>query len=186
MCLHQLDLKVQNVYSSIECEGGFVDQLNNVIHDLRVRFKSKFSSLCPRFVSTRWLSMERVTKWLVENKSEIVQHYKSSDKVRHRLPPPVWWVWLAAINRISRVLKRSVERLQGYTTLLQEQENEIRALEHSLDNLIAVKTCTQGEAAPEDSYFLENVYILGEDVDLFIADSGVSALAVYRTTEIYN
>ena len=68
--LHQLALKVQKAVRKIE-DDSFIDSLNSLIGLLRQKFAKDLKTLCPRFVSTRWLSLHKVTSWILRNKTEV-------------------------------------------------------------------------------------------------------------------
>ena len=78
--LHQLDLAAQKQYEEM-FDGEFTKLLTGLIGYLR-RQPDLISDIgkCPTFASTRWLSMPRVTEWLMQHRAKVVEYLEQKNK----------------------------------------------------------------------------------------------------------
>lgn len=136
--LHQVDLVVQAEYLLLFDEE-FVSNLTAMISYLRRQFNliGRMSSTCPKFMDTRWVSMDRVTTWLVVERLVICEYFEQ--KSASCAPSDSWWVVTITVNAIASEITVVVRRLQGLKTLLQEQEDQIKKLCRTLAGLVSVE-----------------------------------------------
>ena len=66
--LHQVELIAQQEYEAL-CNDTFRSTLTSIISYLfrQKNLQTEIKTMCPDFVSTRWLSMKIVTSWLKTN-----------------------------------------------------------------------------------------------------------------------
>jgi hypothetical protein len=145
--LHQLDLVVQREYASLHDEE-FTSILVNLISHLRRQqlLQNEMGSTCPKFVDTRWLSMKRVSAWLKKNRVRVFQHLDL--KKPACAPPAGWWVGFLCVDSIATILSFTVQRPQGLSTLLSQQEAQLRGLLASLSELCTVEGPWQPKPLP--------------------------------------
>ena len=122
--LHQMDIVMQKTYRAAGC--GFHKRLTSLIAFMR-RQKlqiDKMQAVCPKLSSTRRSSMSRVSKFMVERLSSIMEYLDQTDvsqKIR-KMPALSWWIVLAVIGELSGQVSECVERLQGRRITLQQQK----------------------------------------------------------------
>ena len=101
--LHQLDIVVQKVTTGLVItEDSFFHSLTSLIGHLRgqknliVMMKSK----CPKVATTRWLSLGKVSCWLMQNLLQIRQHL--TEKMPTCTPSTCFWVLCCDSSRHER------------------------------------------------------------------------------------
>jgi hypothetical protein len=78
---------------------------------------------CPTVADTRWLSAGVVPDWLSVNIGNLIEHYfRKPERLRQSRK---WWLITMALSRILREVNVVVQRLQGLTTLLSQQAEEL-------------------------------------------------------------
>jgi hypothetical protein len=125
--LHQLDLVIQRNLKSV-CNETFYAELAGVVGHLRRQSNliEIMGSMCLTVADTRWLSAGIVTSWLSTNRAALIEHY-SKKPLNMRLSS-TWLLVFIALSRVLRKVNIVVQRLQGLTTLLSEQNQELTAL----------------------------------------------------------
>ena len=116
----------------------------------------QMQAVCPNLSSTRWSSMSRVSKFLVERRSEIMEYLDQTDvsqKIR-KTPSLSWWIVLAVISELSGQVSECVERLQGRRITLQQQKSAVESLLTSLKRLAYIQPATD----QLDLYTTEEVF----------------------------
>jgi hypothetical protein len=105
---HQLDLLVQAGLVSMFNEE-FVHRIQGITGYLR-RQKNlivQMKATCPRFISTRWLSIGRLINWLFKKRRDVLHHFET--KKPPCRPPNQWWIEACAlksfINRVDITFK---------------------------------------------------------------------------------
>jgi hypothetical protein len=101
-CLHQLDLVMQCVYKPA-LEGDFYKTLTALIGHLRrqVNLNPNMKSTCPKVSDVRWISMDSVSTWLVNNRARVLRHLGA--KKPSCAPNVVWWNFLRAMQTKAAV-----------------------------------------------------------------------------------
>ena len=135
--LHQVDLVCQAEYKSLYNEQ-FVSVLTGLVSWLRrqYNFISDVKSTCPKFVDTRWASMKKLTSWLELHVIQVLQYL--DQKKPSCTPPKAWWVQVLALDRVALEISRTVQALQGLTTLISQQASRIQELVERLSMLCTV------------------------------------------------
>lgn len=125
--VHQCDLVAQTEYQSL-ADDTFVTTLTGLIAYLRRQqnLQSEMKTMCPKFVSTRWLSMKRVTQWLVTHRAKIVEYLDAKDPACK--PSLSWWITLVCLDAVAGILAGTYSRLQGLSTLLSQQYAQFEQL----------------------------------------------------------
>jgi hypothetical protein len=133
---HQLDLVVQSIFVQL-LDDRFVQNIHNVTGHLRRQQNliREMGTKCPKFVDTRWLSMERLLAWLVKHRLRVVSHLES----KQRNPSKAWWVMVYLVKDFTEIVNVTFRALQGKTTLVQEQGNMLERLANQLRNEGEVK-----------------------------------------------
>jgi hypothetical protein len=90
--LHQIDIIMQKVYKRVGY--NFYKKLTSIISFLRRQknLVEEMQAICLNLSTTRWASMSRIARFLVEKWSEIVTYFvetKPSDCF-HQLPTPAF------------------------------------------------------------------------------------------------
>ena len=91
--LHQLDLAIKhNIDKFLPRE--FIQQLTKLISYLRKQrnFISDMRKMRPDYCKTRWVSLHRVSKWLMDNKVSVTQNLISTSS--QYAPSAQWWFLL--------------------------------------------------------------------------------------------
>jgi hypothetical protein len=109
-------------------------------------FVADMKATCPRVVTTRWLSLEKASAWLVQNVIEVHAHINAREPAC--ASSSVWRVTLYAVNRVMEDVTPVFVALQGLMTLVSEQESRLEALRNSLRETIGATR----------TFFSENYY----------------------------
>jgi hypothetical protein len=110
--LHQLDLVLQRLYNSL-CDDSYVGTVTSLTGHLRRQFNliNEMGSKCPRFVSTRWMSMSKVVKWFVAHRLQITTHLATRNVTW--MPTDQWWIVTCCLNRVMKIVDVTIVSLQG-------------------------------------------------------------------------
>jgi hypothetical protein len=136
--LHQVDLVAQREYVALS-DDTFVSTLTGLIAYLRRQqnLQMEMKTTCPKFVSTRWLSMKRVTSWLKTHRVRVIEYL---DAKKPACTPTIdWWIVLLCLDSVATVLSSTVTRLQGLSTLLSQQDAELKKLCANLSEMCKVE-----------------------------------------------
>lgn len=129
---HQLDLVIQKVFKKLLSEEfvgqvmavtGYLQRQVNLLIEMK-------NSKCPRFIDTRWLSMGKLIKWLVENRDRVKQHYEEKNPLCK--PSIKWWIVVHALHAFLKPWNVCLQCIQGLTTLLSQQHSKIKELSEIL------------------------------------------------------
>jgi hypothetical protein len=123
---HQLDLVMQFVMDTVVKENFFSDMTAFISHLGRQQLlQASMESTCPRVVN-RWLSTDKVTKWLKNKRPELLKYIE--DKKPASAPPDLWWVYLVAMECFTSHSAKTFRNIQGLTTLVSQQAAELDCL----------------------------------------------------------
>ena len=125
--IHQLDLVSQKVYRYLS-DDTFINTLTGMSTYLlcQQNLQMEIKTTCPKFVSTPWLSMKRITQWLV-NYFLYVLSYLKLKKWAFK-PSLKWWVVLLPLNAMETILWFLRTRLQVIITLISQQDADFKEL----------------------------------------------------------
>lgn len=188
--LHQMDLVVQDEYQRLS-DDKFVDTLTTMVSYLRRQYNliSTMKCTCPKFMSTRWMAMKRLTKFLKSVRIVICEYFE--EKSSPCAPDAAWWVGLISLDAVATEISTVVERLQGKKTLVQEQEKEISFLLGTLSalgNVQGPKTSTEIESVDLSTSVVRGSYTSrAADARAFMEDQGsfvIASLAEMDTVEV--
>jgi hypothetical protein len=88
------------------------------------------NSKCPKFVDTRWLSMQRLLQWLVKNRIAVQTHMEAKKPPCE--PDKSWWVMVYILLDFTDIVNVIFRQLQGLTTLVSTQEQMLQKLADDL------------------------------------------------------
>jgi hypothetical protein len=125
---HQLDLVVKKAFNKL-CDEEFLRITTGVTGHLRRQQNliTEMDSTCPTFVSTRWISMGNVLKWLKSKRTRLLEHFES--KKPSCTPPLEWWIVVLIIQTLVERVEITFKSLQGMNTLVCEQRQQLLKLE---------------------------------------------------------
>lgn len=123
---HQLDLVMQHVMSSNVKKNFYSVMMAFIFHLGRQQPpKASMEATCPRVVN-RWLSTDKVTRWLKNKPAELMKHIE--DKKLSSTPPDLWRVYLLAIECFEWRSDKEFRKIQGLTTLLSQKSVKLDCL----------------------------------------------------------
>ncbi|CEG45028.1 uncharacterized protein PHALS_01354, partial [Plasmopara halstedii] len=169
-------------------EGEFYQGLTGMISHLR-RQKSlidRLQSTCPALSGTRWLSLSRVSSYLLIHRTEIINHYESLNMERRSSQQSsTFWIYLAAVNVIASDISETVQRLQGNRSLLNQQSAEIQDCIERLVKLAFAESISeeQSNLDPEQYIYSRGLRFTKEDLHGFLCDQGLFVVQLLRLTE---
>jgi hypothetical protein len=118
--LHQLDLTVQKSVMPFY-HGKFYSTLTGMIGYLVRRYTliDEMGGACPTVAATRWLSLGKVSRWLLRHRLRLLQYFEEFHT--ERAPPPSWWVHLAVCDTVMHEIDIAFIAGQGLRTLISQQ-----------------------------------------------------------------
>lgn len=181
--LHQLDLVAQREYSSLYGDT-FTKALVKLITHLRqqIKLQMEMQATCPKFVDTRWLSMSRITKWLKKHRVRVFEHLKVATSAPD--VPPEWWILVMCLDTVAQILGKTFRSLQGLTTLLANQEAQLKGLIVSLNELCKIEGPHQerelARLKPTEHVIKGEYSVALADAHDYINDQGLYVQGAYR------
>jgi len=158
--LHQIDIIMQKVYKQVGC--NFYKTLTSIISFLRRQknLVEEMQAICPNLSTTRWASMSRVARFLVEKRSEIVTYFAETEPFDcfDQLPTPTFWTLIFVISEISMHVSECIESLQGRRVTLQQQTVVVQSLLDSLQRFAFVELTPNDDTLPA----VQDVAVIGE------------------------
>lgn len=147
---HQLDLLIQRVYTKLLNES-FVQRIHLVTGHLRRQQNliREMGSACPKFVSTRWLSMERLLNWLKKHRLRVCRHMDENDP--QCKPELSWWVMVYLLKDFANTVSIACKSLQGLATLVSFQDQVLENLCNRLRHDGCVKGPIMSNIVPVES-----------------------------------
>lgn len=128
---HQLDLVIQHVMDTVVKENFFSVMTAFISHLGRQQIlAASMEATCPRVVN-RWLSTDKVTRWFKQKRPELLHYIE--DKSPETAPPDIWWIYLLAMEAFTSHSAKAFRKIQGLTTLISQQDAELKQL---ISNLI--------------------------------------------------
>ena len=124
---HQLDLVMKRAFNKL-CNEKFLDTLTSVTGHLRCQQNliADMKSTCPTFVTTRWLSMGKLLKWLIDKRVRLMRHF--TEKKPACTPSIDWWIVVAVIYPLVQRVEATFISVQGMNTLVCEQKEQFLKL----------------------------------------------------------
>jgi hypothetical protein len=120
---HQLDLVMKRAFNKL-CNEKFLDTLTSVTGHLRCQQNliADMKSTCPTFVTTRWLSMGKLLKWLIDKRVRLMRHF--TEKKPACTPSIDWWIVVAVFYPLVQRVEATFISVQGMNTLVCEQKEQ--------------------------------------------------------------
>jgi hypothetical protein len=170
---HQMDLVVQKVFLKL-CDDSFVSTVMAMTGHLRRQQNliNEMKSKCPRFIDTRWLSMQRLLKWLVLKRPCLQMYFE--EKKPACAPQKSFWIIVYVLKNFLDTVNKCLVAIQGLSTILSEQTTRLKKLVGVL-----IEDCTvQGpnvfqqdtESVVSGQYRVsyENAVLFMQDQDMFV------------------
>ena len=187
--LHQIDIVLQKSFKSLS-DGEFYQSLTSLVSHLRKQklFSDRIQAVCPLLSATRWVSMSRVSEFLLRHRQEILSHFdrignERPEQIRF-LPDLKWWILLAGVNDVSTQINIVVKKLQGRRLTLGNQQFELEQLAVSLKKRvflqdpgesISLVSSDCSDIIVIDDWKLEKEQVLG-----FLQDQGIFVVQTLR------
>jgi hypothetical protein len=141
---HQLDLVMQHAFTHVVHDNFHSKMMQFISHLTRQqKLIHSMGTTCPRVVN-RWLSTAKVTSWFKAHRAELLVHIKVNNP--SSAPDDLWWVYLLAMDRFTSHSATTFRKIQGLTTLVSQQQEELYNL---IDELMTEVDAT-GPHTPED------------------------------------
>ena len=124
---HQLDLVMKRAFNKLY-NKKFVDTLTSVTGHLRRQQNliAEMKTTCPILVTTWWLSMGKLLKWLIDKRVWLIQHF---DQKKPACTPLFdWWTVVAVIYLQVQRVEAAFVSIQGMNTLVCEQKSLLSKL----------------------------------------------------------
>ena len=121
---------------SMLCDESFLNRLTSLIAYLRRQqnLTREMKTVCPRYADTRWLSIGKVPKWLVENRIRVCLYLE--EKNPPCKPDSVWWAALYGLRGFIGTADKVMAQLQGMSYLLSQQRAALERLVLDLGDLV--------------------------------------------------
>jgi hypothetical protein len=175
---HKFDLVIQRVVSNVY-EETFYEDLTGLIGWLRRQqnFIAKAGSKCPKFATTRWISLGRVLNWLIRNCIVVEDHLETVGAAS--APLSGWWIIMAALSSFMEPVDICFKEVQGADTSLPQQAAMLSRLVKELRDMAGVNSINefQNENGDLDSpilYQRENFCVTVGCIIAFIRGLGSS------------
>lgn len=152
---HQLDLVVKKAFNEL-LDDKFLTMLTGVTGHLRRQQNliQEMKSTCPTYVTTRWISMGKVLKWLKDNRIRLLQHFAT--KKPACTPSKEWWIVVEVVQSLVERIERTFLAMQGMKTLVCEQRQFLQKLEHDIKSRCNIKGPMTNEERDTFSNAIEN------------------------------
>lgn len=137
--LHQLDLVLKHAYKDL-WEKEVVTLMKKFIAYLRMQqlLINEMQSTCPK-LTTRWLAMGIVCKWLLTHRIVLFNHIAMSEKTVSAAPPDWWWIVIAAIDALTDLINPVFRKLQAPSLLVSTQTALIASLAVDIATMIGIR-----------------------------------------------
>ena len=128
-------------------DGQVVTMMTKFVAQCRehTKMSDQMDCICPN-LTTRWVIMGKVSKWLLEKRIQIVEYSDSLRRPLNRLPPDWWWVIVAGIKAVTEYVNPVFVKLQGRTLLVSQQTAILAKLADDLSILVGM----EGPFDPEE------------------------------------
>ena len=143
---HQLDLVMKRAFNRLCDDKKFLDTLTSVTGHLRRQQNliADMKTTCPTFVTTRWMSMGKLLKWLIDKRVRLIQHF--NEKKPACTPSKEWWIVVGVIYPLVERVESTFCAVQGMNTLVCEQRAQLTKLVHDMQ----MRTNVQGPMNADD------------------------------------
>ena len=124
---HQMDLVVQKVFVKL-INDTFVTKIMAITGHLRRQQNliTEMESKCPRFIDTRWLSMQKLLDWLVLKRPRLQRYFHEKNPTCS--PDNSFWIIVYVLKAFLKSVNFCLTAIQGMTTLLNEQKIRLDTL----------------------------------------------------------
>ena len=124
---HQMDLVIQKTIVKL-CDDSFINTVMAITGHLRRQQNLivEMQSKCPRFIDTRWLSMQKLLKWLVLKRPRLQRHFE--EKKPSCAPKNHFWIIVYVLKSFVDLVNACLVAIQGLSTLMSEQKERLNKL----------------------------------------------------------
>ena len=168
---HEMDLVVQKIFRRL-CNDSFVSTVIDIIRHLRRQQNmiSEMKSICPRFVDTRWLSMQKLLTWLVAKRPRLQRHF--DEKKPACAPQKSFWIIVYVLKAFVGTVNRCLDAIQGLSPFVSEQK---KRLENLVIELIEDCDVEGPNIFQSDNYSAVsgNYRVSYQNAELFIKDQDI-------------
>jgi hypothetical protein len=91
----------------------------------------------PDVACTRWISMGKLLKWLMEKRTKLLQYFEQ--KKTSCTPSNEWWIIISLIQPFVERLEQTFIALQGMNTLVSDQRKELSKLANDLQHRVNIE-----------------------------------------------
>ena len=178
--LHQLDLVVQKAvlnffnddfYSTLTGIIGYLRRQQNLIEEMGAK--------CPKVGGTRWLSLGKVSKWILHNRVRIMQYFDARKPACE--PNGQWWIHLAVCDGIMNEVNTTFVSGQGLSTLVSQQVADLEKLVRILIAQIGARYPLLDLSSDDDNSIVIGEFVVKRsDVESMVKDCGLYFEGVYN------
>ncbi len=129
---HQLDLVMKRAFNKL-CNEKFLDALTSVTGHLQRQQNliADMKSTCPMFVTTCWMSMGKMLKWLIDKQVQLMRHFTEK---KPACTPSIEWIVVAVIYPLVQRVEATFIAVQGMNTLMCKQKSQLSKLVSDIQN----------------------------------------------------
>jgi len=99
---------------------------------------AEMQATCPQ-LTTRWLVMGKVCKWLLMNRVPLFEYIQSSVKPVSTAPPDWWWVVIVGISALMEIINPVFVKLQAQNLLISAQTALLSELVTEISTMIGIQ-----------------------------------------------
>jgi hypothetical protein len=123
---NQLDLVINKAFNQL-CSDKFLTTLTAATGHLRrqLNLQVEMKSICPTFVSTRWISMGKVISWLRMKRVRLEQHF--DEKKPACSPTREWWLVVLIIQPLVERIEKTFLLSKETTPLSKSRDKNLPA-----------------------------------------------------------
>ena len=178
---HQMDLVVQKIFLKL-CNDSFMTTVMGITGHLRRQqiLINEMQSKCPRFIDTRWLSMQKLLKWLCLKRPRLQLHFE--EKKPSCAPGKTFWIMTYVLKAFVDSVNNCLVAIQGFSTLLNEQKVRLERLVNELKEDASVDSPSQFERE-EDSVVSGLYRVTYNNAESFIKDQDMFVVELLQSLQ---
>jgi hypothetical protein len=132
-------LVLKHAYTEL-WDNDVVEIMKKFIQHLRQQYGliAEMQAMCPQ-LTTRWLVMGKVCKWLLTHRITLFEYINSSAKPVSTAPPDWWWVVIAGISALTEIINPVFVKLQAQNLLISTQSALLSTLATEISTMIGIQ-----------------------------------------------
>ena len=99
---------------------------------------AEMQATCPQ-LTTRWLVMRKVCKWLLAKRIVLFEYINSAAKSVSTAPPDWWWVVVAGISALTEIINSVFVKLQAQNLIISTQSALLDELAMNICAMVGIK-----------------------------------------------